>query len=122
MEQMIELYRDSELIADALVKLQESDRADRETVEARVTVLRREQAGVRRSMDRYFAAFEAGTMKPAPCQERLDNLQTRLDALVAEEQALLAQDEADTPPTPELVVEWPSSSPPTAAPRSRERL
>jgi hypothetical protein len=57
-------------------------------------------------MDRHFAAFEAGTMKPSTCQERLDNLQARLDALIAEEQALLAQDEAEVPPTPELVSEW----------------
>ncbi len=106
LEQMVELYRDSELIADALAQLQDSEHDERRLVEARVAALRQEQAGARRSMDRYFAAFEAGTMKPATCQERLDNLQTRLDALIAEEQALAAQEEAETPPTPEIVAEW----------------
>ncbi|MGH2753359.1 MAG: recombinase family protein [Actinomycetota bacterium] len=106
LEQMVELYRDSGLIADALAQLQDSERDERQLVEARVAALRQEQAGARRSMDRYFAAFEAGTMKPATCQERLDGVQTRLDALIAEEQALAAQEEAETPPTPEIVAEW----------------
>ncbi len=106
LEQMVELYRDSGLIADALAQLQDSERDERQLVEARVAALRQEQAGARRSMDRYFAAFEAGTMKPATCQERLDGIQTRLDTLIAEEQALAAQEEAETPPTPELVAEW----------------
>ena len=72
--------------------MQASDRDERES-------------STRASMDRYFAVFEAGTMKPSTCQERLDNLPARLDALIAEEQALLAQDEADTSPTPKLVAE-----------------
>jgi hypothetical protein len=103
---MIEVYRDSGLITEALVQLQASERDERESVAGRVAMLRQEQAGVRRSVDRYFAAFETGTMKPATCQERLDNLQARLDALIAEEQALLAQDETEAPPTPELAAEW----------------
>lgn len=45
-------------------------------------------------------------MRPATCQERLDNLQARLEILLAEEQSLLVQEQADTPPTPELVDEW----------------
>ncbi len=76
------------------------------SADARVAALRQDQARVRRSMDRYFAAFEQGTMRPATCQERLDNLQGRLDALIAEKQALLTQGEADSPPPPELVAEW----------------
>jgi hypothetical protein len=44
-------------------------------------------------------------MKPATCQEGLDNLKARYEALTAEEQALLLQGTADTPPTPELVAE-----------------
>ena len=106
LEQMIGIYRDSGLIADALEHLGASEREERGSVEARVAALRHEQAGAKRSMDRYLAAFEAGTMKPATCQERLDNLQARLDILIAEEQSLLVQEEADTPPTPELVAEW----------------
>lgn len=106
LEQMIEVYRDSDLITDALAQLQTSERKERESIDVRIAALRQDQAGVRRSMDRYFAAFENGTMKPATCQERLDNLQARLDALIAEEQALVAQEEADSPPTPELVAEW----------------
>ena len=106
LEQMIGVYRDSGLIADALEHLGSSEREERDSIEARVAALRQGQAGAKRSMDRYFAAFEAETMKPAACQERLDSLQGRLDTLIAEEQALLVKEEADTPPTPELVSEW----------------
>lgn len=106
LERMIDIYRDSDLIADALEQLQNSERDERATTATKVATLRQEQAGVRRSMDRYFAAFEARTMNPAACQERLHNLQGRLDTLIAEQQALLAQDEADMPPRPELVAEW----------------
>jgi hypothetical protein len=106
LEQMIELYRDSGLIAEALGHLRASERDEWEDIETRIAGLRQEQAGVKRSMDNYLAAFEAGTMKPAICQERLDNLEARLDALIAEEQVFLAQDGADIPPTPELVAEW----------------
>lgn len=106
LEQRVEVYRDTDLIADALAQLQASEHEARETILARTAALRQEQAGVRRSMDRYFAAFEAGALKPATCQERLENLNARLDALIAEEQVLLTQDEADGPPTPELVAEW----------------
>ena len=106
LDQMIEIYRDSGLIAEALEQLHASARDERESVAGRVATLRQEQAGVRRSMDRYFAAFEHGTMKPATCQERLDSLQARLDALIPEEQSLLTQEEADSTPVPELVAEW----------------
>jgi hypothetical protein len=82
-----------------------SEREERETVEARVVALRREQAGARRSMDRYFAAFEAWMMKPSACHERLDGLEARLDTLIAEEQALVTQKDAETPPTRNW---WPS--------------
>ncbi len=74
-------------------------------------------------MDRYFAAFENGTMKPATCQERLDNLQARLDALIAEEQALLIQEK---PTALRRRSSWPSgrrlsTSPFTAVLLNRER-
>ncbi len=109
LEQMIEVYRDSDLIADALAQLESSERDERDSIEARVAVLRQEHAGVKRSMDPYFAAFEGGTMKPNACQERLDGLQARLDTLIAEEHTLMAQEEAETPPTPALVAEWAQS-------------
>ncbi len=91
LEQMISIYRDSDLVAEALEHLRVSETEARVSVHDRIAALRQEQAGVSRAIDRYFAAFEAGTMKPAPCQERLDGLQVRQDALRAEEQALMAR-------------------------------
>jgi hypothetical protein len=48
LEQMIDIYRDSDLLADALEQLQSSEREERETAETKVATLRQEQAGVRR--------------------------------------------------------------------------
>ncbi|HEV2757241.1 MAG TPA: recombinase family protein, partial [Actinomycetota bacterium] len=84
LEQMISLYRDSDLVAEALEHLRVSETEARVSVQDRIAALRQEQAGVSRAIDRYFAAFEAGTMKAAACQERLDGLQARQDALRAE--------------------------------------
>ncbi len=106
LEQMIEIYRDSSLMTDALAQLETSGREERGTLDARIAGLRQEQAGARRSIDRYFAAFETGTMKPGTCQQRLDFLQIRLDTLIAEEQKLLSDEEGEKPPTPELVATW----------------
>jgi hypothetical protein len=44
LEQLIEVYRDTELITDAFAHLQASEKEERETVEARVAALRQEQA------------------------------------------------------------------------------
>ena len=39
-------------------------------------------------IDRYFEAFEAGTPKPALCNEKVQSLNARLEELKAERQAL----------------------------------
>jgi hypothetical protein len=50
--------------------------------------VRQELAGARRSLDRYFAAFEEGSLSSADCQERITKLMARIDALMAEEASL----------------------------------
>lgn len=50
--------------------------------------MRQELASAKRSLDRYFAAFEEGSLSPADCQERIAKLKARIDALIAEEASL----------------------------------
>ena len=72
-DQMQEVYGDSSLIEPALA----------EDAARRMTGTRQELAGARRSLDRYFAAFEEGSLSPADRQERIDKLKVRIDALMA---------------------------------------
>jgi site-specific DNA recombinase len=105
-EQMVEVYRDGGLIADALEHLAASEAEVTADAENRLSALRQEQATVRRSIDRYFAAFEEGSMSPATCQKRIEALESRLDALIAKEHTLETEERASAPPSPEIVAEW----------------
>lgn len=82
------MYQDSELIADALNQAKPATEKSREETERRLAALRQEQAGSQRALDRYFAAFEEGSLSPAQCKERIGALHQRLDSLAAEEISL----------------------------------
>jgi exonuclease VII small subunit len=103
---MIDVYRDSGVITDALEHLAASETEIAAYAESHLLALRQEQATVRRSIDRYFAAFEEGSMSPATCQKRIEALESQLDALIAEEHSLETQEQASAPPSPETVAEW----------------
>jgi exonuclease VII small subunit len=70
--------------------------------------VRQELAGAKRSLDRYFAAFEEGSLSPADCQERIAKLTAQIDALIAEEASLAQQDSEGVPEVPSAVevAEW----------------
>jgi hypothetical protein len=68
--------------------------------------MKQEQATVRRSIDRYFAALEEGSMSPTTCQKRIEGLESQLDALIAEGHTLETHEQASAPPSPEIVAEW----------------
>src|SRR5918911_642249 len=105
-KQMVEVYADSDLIAEALAHAAIDEARAVATTESRLGAIRQERAAAGRSIDRYFAAFEEGTMAPATCQSRIEALEGRLDALIAEEQALEHEEEASTPPSPEIIAQW----------------
>jgi hypothetical protein len=50
--------------------------------------VRQQQAGARRALDRYFGAFEEGSLSPSDCQERISMLKERIEVLEAEERRL----------------------------------
>jgi len=106
-EQMQDVYTDSSLIKQALADTAVEDSEPAEDAARRLAGVRQELAGAKRSLDRYFAAFEEGSLSPADCQERIAKLKARTDALIAEE-ASLTQKAAEAPEAPSAVdvAEW----------------
>ena len=106
-EQMQDVYRNSSLIDQALADAAVEASEPAEETDRRLGSVRKELAGARRSLDRYFAAFEEGSLSPADCQERIAKLKARIDALTAEEASLtqIAADGASETPTAVDVAE-----------------
>jgi site-specific DNA recombinase len=107
-EQMEAVYGDSPLIEEALADAAVKDGEPREDAARRLAGVRQELAGAKRSLDRYFAAFEEGSLSPADCQERIAKLTAQIDALIAEEASLAQQDSEGVPEGPSAVevAEW----------------
>jgi site-specific DNA recombinase len=107
MDQMQEVYANSSLIERALADAAAEDAESAENAARRLSAVQQELAGARRSLDRYFAAFEEGSLSPADCQERIAKLKVRIDALFAEEAALSQRAaERSQAPTAVDVAEW----------------
>jgi len=85
---MVDVYYDGELIADALAEANLAEVKSRDEIEGRLASLRQQQAGASRALDRYFAAFEEGSLSPTDCQERIGMLKARIEALETEERQL----------------------------------
>ncbi|CAN5813886.1 hypothetical protein BH23ACT12_BH23ACT12_02700 [soil metagenome] len=86
-DQLAEVYQDSELIADALNQANlATERAGKKPSDAWKRSGKNEL--VHSALDRYFAAFEEGSLSPAQCKERIGALHQRLDSLAAEEISL----------------------------------
>ena len=112
-EQMAEVYQDSSLVADALAEDKAAERHIVAEAARRIATLRQELAGARRALDRYFAAFEDGSLAASDCQHRIRTLNERLDALIAEEQRLEAElrDRRSEAPTADEIAQWAAALP-----------
>ncbi len=108
MEQMDDVYRNSSLIEQAITSAAIEEGEPTETTEGRLAGVRQQLGGAKRSLDRYFAAFEEGSLSPADCQERIAKLKVRIDALTAEEASLTqrAAEGASETLSAVDVVEW----------------
>lgn len=62
-------------------------------MEKEIRKVESEIAKTQTAMERYFEAFEAGTLEAQLCNEKVRALRTRLDALEVEKQALEARRE-----------------------------
>jgi len=87
-EQMAEVFADTALVGDALALSRAEEAGASEETARRLASIQRQLAGARRSLDRYFGAFEQGTLSAADCRERVDRLKDRIEALEAEERTI----------------------------------
>jgi site-specific DNA recombinase len=88
--QLVSLYRDGELVRAALAKAVEESKQVRPKLDEQLGAVRAEIIKAERARAHYFDAFEAGTLSPTLCRERITALETRLADLRAQEEAELA--------------------------------
>jgi chromosome segregation ATPase len=107
LRQLAEIYRDGQLIHDALAHAREQAAHDRPALDERLASIRAEITRAERSIERYLDAFEQGKLSPDRCDERLGRLQSRLADLRAQEAELAettTDDAADAPTTADLAA------------------
>jgi site-specific DNA recombinase len=104
--QLCTLYRDGTLISDALAQAAKDATGDAPKRAKQLAQVRAEQARIGTSIERYFEAFEQGTLNAQRCEERLARLQTRLDTLDGQEAdlALASTEPAEAPGRDELAA------------------
>jgi site-specific DNA recombinase len=88
--QLAGLYRDGELVQQALARATERAASQRPRLEDQLAATRADMASLEGKLDRYLQAFEHGQLEPAVCQRRIQHHHARLEALRGQE-AHLAQ-------------------------------
>ena len=78
-EQLAGLYRDSDLVTDALAQAEQEAARTRPEIEQRLDSIGAEIARAEQALERYYEAFEQGKLSPERCDERLTRLQARLE-------------------------------------------
>ena len=101
-EQLAALYRDGDLVAEALAKAEQEAERARPEIEQRLASIGAEITRAEQALERYCEAFEQGKLSPERCEERLVRLQGRLEDLRAQqaELSLSTPHEAGRGPTP----------------------
>jgi len=102
LEQLAALYRNSDLVTEALAQAEQEATRARPEIEQRLASVGAEIARAEQALERYYEAFEQGRLSPERCDERLSRLQARLEDLRAQhaELSLSTPDEAGRGPTP----------------------
>lgn len=88
--QLATIYRDGQLINDALAQAAEQANADRPQHEQQLAGVRADIQNLERKIDRYLQAFEDAKLDPDVCQQRIERHHARLQAL-RDQEADLAQ-------------------------------
>ncbi len=88
LDQLARLYRDSDLIADALHRAHGEYAADRPALEEQNRGVGEEIRRSQRALDRYYGAFENGDLEPAQLKTRLGKLENKLETLREREREL----------------------------------
>jgi site-specific DNA recombinase len=107
-EQMAEVFGDTALVGKAIAVSRAEEAGASEESARRLASIQQLIAGARRSLDRYFGAFEQGIMSAADCQERIERLRDRIEALEAEERTITegGSDGLSAAPSADDVAEW----------------
>jgi site-specific DNA recombinase len=88
--QLASVYRDGDLIAQALARARAEAERNRPEIEERLGSIRAEIARAEHTLERYYEAFEQGKLAPEHCEQRLSRLQARLDDLHGQKAELAA--------------------------------
>jgi site-specific DNA recombinase len=101
-DQLAALYRNQELVAEALAQAEREADRNRPEIEQRLASIGAEIARAEQALERYYEAFEQGKLSPERCDERLTRLQARLEDLRAQQAELSfsTPEEAGHGPTP----------------------
>ncbi|MGH3025614.1 MAG: recombinase family protein, partial [Gaiellaceae bacterium] len=86
--QLAALYRDEQVIGDALRRANADAEKRRPEFERRLASVAAEIARAEQALERYYEAFEQGKITAERCEDRLARLQSRLDDLRVQEAEL----------------------------------
>ncbi len=87
------MFRDEDFMARVWAEANRRLGAEKPDVEKEIARVEAEAAKVRASVERYFEAFEAGTLKAELCNRKVQDLHYRLEQLDAEKRELEARRE-----------------------------
>jgi exonuclease VII small subunit len=79
LHQLASVYRNEQLIANALTKATTEAEKRRPELEQRLASITAEITRAEHALERYYEAFEQGTLTAQRCERRLTRLQARLD-------------------------------------------
>jgi len=88
MQDIKAMFRDEAFMARIWDEANRRLRAEKPDVDKEIGKVEAQAARTQARIDRYFEAFEAGTMKPELCNEKIQDLNARLEALEAEKRDL----------------------------------
>ena len=93
------ILRDEDLMARIWAEANRRLSEEKPDLEKEIRKVEAQMAKTRERLDRYFEAFEAGTMRPELCNEKVQDLNARLVELEAEKRDLEARrDRLELPP------------------------
>ena len=87
------MFRDDKLLDQIWKETNKRLEAEKPDLDTEISNVEAEMAKTRKRIDRYFDAFEAGTLEPEVCNEKVQSLNSRLGELEAEKKNLEARRE-----------------------------
>lgn len=85
------VFRDEALLEEVWQSTQQQLAASAPDIDAQIQAVDQQRTQTQAALDRYFRAFETGTMTPAACQQRVEELTTQARQLGDERAALQEQ-------------------------------